>query len=89
MLTAEEPENPFCRKCLIPDFVEDKENFLSTYVNSLDPDVCVDEKEYMQRLECCECCKHQQNGICMLCGCFTLIRAMVKNQKCPEVKRHW
>ena len=82
-------ELKFCRKCVIPDFVEDKEGFLSTYLGRINEEDRTEDEVYDNRLEACNKCSHFINGMCRLCGCFVAIRAAVRNNTCPDIKSNW
>ena len=82
-------EKLYCRKCLIPDFIEDKEKFLNNYVNTIPTEEKAEEDVYERRLEICYDCSHYLNGMCRLCGCFVAIRAAVKKQYCPGTINKW
>lgn len=73
----------FCKKCMIPDFVEDKEQFLKTYIDQLGEDVRAEEAVYEKRLRQCKECGHMVNGVCRKCGCFVAVRAAVNGSNCP------
>ena len=47
-----------------------------------------DDALYEKRLKACSDCKHLDiSGTCMMCGCYVMLRAALKNNKCPE--KHW
>ncbi len=73
----------FCRKCMIPDYVEDKEEFISVYLDQIPPQDRTEEAVYDSRLKACSICEYYLNGMCRLCGCFVSIRAAHKGQRCP------
>lgn len=78
-----------CKRCLIPDFVKDKDQFLQTYIQQIEQDLKTEQQEYAQRLKMCSKCQHLLNGVCRLCGCFAAIRAAVKSNYCPDKNSKW
>lgn len=78
-----------CKKCMIPDFVDDKDRFVSTYLNQILPEDRIEDETYDCRLETCRKCDFFLNGICRLCGCFVVLRAAVKGQYCPSHTDKW
>lgn len=78
-----------CRKCLVPDFFEDKERFLSLSLARIAPDLRTHQEIYEKRLESCGNCRHLLNGVCRLCGCFIAVRAAVASNTCPDVHSRW
>lgn len=79
----------FCRRCMVPDYIEDKEAFIEKYVDIIKPEERTDDAVYESRLRKCEKCEHHQNGICRLCGCFVVIRAVARRQSCPASPGRW
>lgn len=79
----------FCRKCMIPDYVEDKEEFLAVYLGQILPENRTDDAAYDGRLELCMKCEYYLNGMCRLCGCFVAIRAAHKDRHCPASDERW
>lgn len=84
-----EEAKAFCRKCLIPDYIEDKEAFLKNYLGRIPPEERTEEAVYDHRMEQCESCGRYLNGMCRLCGCFVAIRAAGRRQSCPEEPPRW
>lgn len=83
------PKRRICRKCLVPDFIEDKDRFLANALRSISEDDRTEDVLYEFRLEKCESCKKYANGLCRLCGCFVAVRAAVKAQYCPGNPKLW
>lgn len=79
----------FCRKCMIPDFVEDKDAFLSNYLKNLPDEERTEESVYQNRLKACAGCSEYLNGMCRHCGCFVALRAAVRRQSCPGIPKRW
>lgn len=76
-----------CKRCLL--FSETDQEIQKTiegYIESLDEDRKVEEKIYSKRLSECEVCDALHGGMCKYCGCFVIVRAIKKNQKCPYPK---
>lgn len=47
-----------------------------------------DDTLYTKRLEICSDCRHLDiSGTCMMCGCYTMLRAALRDNKCP--KKYW
>lgn len=78
-----------CKRCLIPDFIEDKERFLENYIQGIDTELRTQEGEYEKRLNACASCDYLRNGVCQLCGCFVVVRAAVVHNYCPDSKEKW
>ncbi len=44
----------------------------------------LDEEEQLRRLGICgECGSLDMNGVCMMCGCYAVIRTLVRDNRCP------
>lgn len=82
-------EKIFCRKCMIPDFVEDKEGFLRKWLEQMPEEERISDELYDQRLRICNSCEYLCNGMCRLCGCFIVIRAAGRRSYCPAVTSKW
>lgn len=82
-------ERKICRKCLIPDYVEDREAFLHTSIDQMPETERVEKKEYERRLGQCKQCENLRNGMCGLCGCFVLIRTAGRDSYCPATPEKW
>lgn len=46
--------------------------------------VLVDEGTFGRRRHICETCPHNKKNRCELCGCFTLGKARLKTESCPD-----
>lgn len=82
-------EKVFCRKCMIPDFVEDKEGFLRKWLEQMPEEERALDEVYDMRLKKCGGCEFLYNGMCRLCGCFIVIRAAGQKSYCPAVTPKW
>lgn len=78
-----------CRKCLIPDYIQDRETFLHISFEKMPETERVDNEEYERRLDQCNLCKNLINGMCSICGCFVLIRAAGRKSYCPATPEKW
>lgn len=83
-------EKVYCKKCLLRD-MEESEYFvdLQKYIARLDDELKVEEEEYERRLNICQKCEYLLNGMCGKCGCFVELRALLKKNGCPDVKKKW
>lgn len=83
-------EKIYCKKCLLRD-MEESEYFvdLQKYITRLDDELKVEEEEYERRLNICQKCEYLLNGMCGKCGCFVELRALLKKNGCPDVKKKW
>lgn len=73
-----------CKRCY--RFQEEGEKLQETiknYIDTLEEYQKVAESIYRQRLVKCEACDALVNGGCKYCGCFVVVRAIKKNQRCP------
>lgn len=71
--------------------MEESEYFvdLQKYIARLDDELKVEEEEYERRLNICQKCEYLLNGMCGKCGCFVELRALLKKNGCPDVKKKW
>lgn len=66
---------------------EELHQTIKGYIDSLDEQQRVSTGDYEQRLKQCENCEALQNGVCKYCGCFVIVKAVKKNQRCPWPKQ--
>lgn len=80
----------YCRKCLLRE-MDEKEYFenLYDYMERLDEDLKVNNEEYERRLSICKDCEKLLNGMCIICGCYVELRALMKKNSCPNVEKKW
>ncbi len=79
-----------CKRCLLSEI--DRDGTYKTvleYISSLDESVKCSGAEYAARLTVCRSCEHLSEGMCALCGCFVEVRAVKKNQNCPDLPHRW
>lgn len=83
-------EKIYCKKCLLRD-MDEEEYFINVrqYIAHLDEDLKVGEEEYEQRLTLCQDCDFLLNGMCRKCGCFVELRAVMRKNHCPDVRKKW
>ena len=82
-------EKKIC-KCNIPTNLQQEEMYkkIEEYILRIDPELCVDDKEYEKRLGICSSCEHLMGGLtCQYCGCFVLARAKKITQRCPKPRQ--
>lgn len=79
-----------CEKCLFRE-MDDHEylRYIQNYLDTMDQDNRVSDKEYDKRLNNCRNCQYLRNGMCRLCGCFVEIRCASKNRYCPDTSPKW
>lgn len=72
-----------CKRCLLLEAGE-KSSYktVSDYIDNLDNSLKVDEKQYKLRLEKCKNCDYLISGMCLKCGCYVEIRALLKDKHC-------
>lgn len=80
----------FCKKCLVRDF-DQGELFhtMQDYIARIDEDRKTPAADYEKRLEICTHCDSLRNGMCGICGCYVEMRAAVKSNYCPAVRKKW
>ena len=79
-----------CKRCLLKDF--DMDAYYETvleYIESISEELKVPPEEYQRRLELCRECDKLLSGMCRVCGCFAEVRAVKKDQRCPDVHPQW
>jgi len=82
-------ENRICKRCLLRELDETYFQSIYEYIAHLPKELKADDEEYARRLEKCKACRHLQNGMCALCGCFVEVRAAKKNRHCAESPQAW
>ncbi len=77
-----------CKKCLLLESGE-KESYksLKEYINTLVDDIKVSEEIYTKRLDKCKKCDCLISGMCLKCGCYVELRAILKDKNCPNIDR--
>lgn len=80
----------FCKKCLVRDF-DTGELFrtMQEYIARIEEDIKTPDAEYEKRLEICSGCDSLRNGMCGVCGCYVEMRAAIKNNYCPAIRKKW
>lgn len=81
---------PFCRRCLLDDLDEDDFiRSLKERIDSYPAHKRTEDGEYRRRLEICRECRHLENGMCGLCGCYVELRAVKSSSFCPDTGNKW
>lgn len=57
---------------------------LKAYMDTLDNDLKVSKEIYEVRLNMCKQCDFLISGMCLKCGCYVELRAVLKDKKCPN-----
>ena len=79
-----------CRRCLLKDLNrEEYFNSIYDYIQSIQGEERTPEEEYRKRLSLCQSCDYLVNGMCRHCGCFVEVRAVKRNQRCPDPNPKW
>lgn len=83
--------NHSCKKCLLLEAGE-KVTYeqIAKHIQTIDNSEKADEKTVKLRLEKCKKCDYLISGMCRKCGCYVEIRAVLKEQHCPDFdNRQW
>jgi len=74
-----------CKRCLLLEAGE-KASYktVAAYIENLDDALKVSAAEYQQRLSACRSCDSLIAGMCLKCGCYVEIRAVLKHKNCPN-----
>lgn len=83
--------NHSCKKCLLLEAGE-KVTYeqITKHIQTIDSSDKADEKTIKLRLEKCRKCDFLISGMCRKCGCYVEIRAVLKEQHCPDFdNRKW
>lgn len=80
-----------CKKCLLLEAGEEKSyETVKDYIDNLDDELKVSNDVYNFRLSCCKKCDYLISGMCLKCGCYAEIRAILKDKDCPNFdNRQW
>lgn len=62
---------------------------LRTYIDNIDGDLKADTEEYERRLDICKECESLLSGMCQKCGCYVELRAVMKENYCPDIQNKW
>ncbi len=74
-----------CKKCLLLEAGEERSfRGVSDYIDNIDSALKVDEDVYKKRLSLCKVCDNLISGMCLKCGCYVEIRAVLKDKSCPN-----
>ncbi|MFQ9934617.1 MAG: DUF6171 family protein [Lachnospiraceae bacterium] len=83
-------DSRFCRKCLMRDMAEnDYFVNLRDYIDAVDRELKTEADEYERRLGICRECDSLISGMCIKCGCYVELRAVMKKGYCPDADRKW
>lgn len=64
---------------------EEVKSTMAEYMETIEPDLCVAEDLYNERLAGCSSCPGlYYETTCRYCGCFVQLRALRKNTECPH-----
>lgn len=80
-----------CKKCLLLEAGEEKSfKGVKDYVDNLDLSLKACDEVYQKRLSLCRECDNLISGMCLKCGCYVEIRAVLKDKSCPNCdERKW
>lgn len=83
-------DSRFCRKCLMRDMAEnDYFVNLRDYIDAVDMELKTEADEYERRLGICRECDSLISGMCIKCGCYVELRAVMKKGYCPDADKKW
>lgn len=74
-----------CKKCLLLEAGE-KASYksLKEYIKTIDDSLKVNNDVYTSRLDKCKKCDYLISGMCLKCGCYVELRAILKDKHCPN-----
>lgn len=79
-----------CTRCLLEMAGKiDIKGQIEAQLAKIKADERADDEAYQARLGACLACDHLQMGTCLKCGCYVELRAAIKKNHCPLVKRAW
>lgn len=80
-----------CKRCLLLEAGERQSyKTVSDYIASLDAQLKVSDRVYNSRLEQCRQCSFLISGMCLKCGCYAEVRAVLKAKSCANADdRKW
>ena len=80
-----------CKRCLLLESGKSKSfESIKEYISTISPELKVSSEIYQNRLEECRKCDNLISGMCLKCGCYTEVRAVFKDKKCPDYdNRKW
>lgn len=82
--------NRECKKCLLLEAGERKSfDSVKDYIETLDDELKVSQEKYKNRLAICKTCDYLISGMCLKCGCYIEVRAVLKNKNCPNDNQKW
>lgn len=74
-----------CKKCLLLEAGENKSfETVRDYISNLSDALKVSSETYRSRLDCCKNCDCLISGMCLKCGCYVEVRAVLKDKSCPD-----
>lgn len=74
-----------CKKCLLLEAGENKSfETVKAYIDNLSDDLKVSNELYEYRLSHCKKCDQLISGMCLKCGCYVEIRAILNNKECAN-----
>ncbi|MGN1420062.1 MAG: DUF6171 family protein [Eubacterium sp.] len=74
-----------CKRCLLLQSGEaDVYETVKDYIDNLEDELKVSVDEYNRRLSFCRKCDFLISGMCLKCGCYVEIRAVLKEKSCPD-----
>ena len=80
-------ENRFCRLCgIFSELPENVTDYADRLYRLLPARERAEEPLMKERLKVCEGCEKCNSGTCLACGCYTIIRVMKTDTRCPDKK---
>lgn len=75
-----------CKRCKLFAMAEADASMVCKYIEEIKPQDRAEESIYNNRLSVCETCDKQLMGTCRVCGCYVMLRALGKYNRCPNKK---
>lgn len=81
--------NNTCKRCLLYEAGEKKTyQNIQDYISTISDELKVSSEVYSQRLEQCKSCDNLISGMCLKCGCYVEVRAVLKDKRCPDFEKN-
>lgn len=74
-----------CKRCLLFEAGQNVTySQIQDYIKTIDASEKVSDEIYNYRLSMCKKCDSLISGMCLKCGCYVEVRAILKNKDCTN-----